>query len=130
MHIMADRKTVRLEKQHLDAIEDMDGSDVADNESEAHRMLLKAGMHEYGFRNGDYTDTTLRGITQEVARIVLYVGIGFVGLSTTIPRYEVGFVGLALVVSGLGLAAVDRLLAEYEPTVSKRLKGLVGGGTA
>jgi len=126
---MAELKSVRLEKQQLDAIEDMDTSDIADNESEAHRMLLNAGMHEYGYRNGDYTDTTLRDINQEITRLLLYIGIGFIGLTLTLPSYEIRLVGFAFVVSGLGLLGVDRLLAEYEPTVSKRLKGLLGGET-
>jgi len=127
---MAEHKSVRLEKQQLDAIEDMDTQNIADNESEAHRMLLNAGMQEYGFTNGDYTDTTLRSFTQELARIFLYIGIGFVGLSLFIPLWETRLVGFALLVSGLSLVGVDQLLESYEPAVSERLSGMVGGEKA
>ncbi len=126
---MAELKSIRLEKQELDAIEDMAEQGVADNQSEAHRQLLRAGMHEYGYRNGDYTDTTLRTVIQRFAHWFIVAGIVWTGVTWYYPRvFATPAIGLFL--SGLACWGIDRVLEQHEPRVSNRLKGLFVGEKA
>jgi hypothetical protein len=125
---MAERKSVRLEKQQLDVISDMDERDIADNESEAHRMLLNAGKREYGYRNGEYTDTALKSFTKRVRWLLTVAGL--VGLAFTfaypVPARLPSF---AVLVGGVVCYGLGEVLEEYEPRVSNRLKGIFGGET-
>jgi len=126
---MAEHKSLRLEKQQLDTISDMDDRDLADNESEAHRMLLNAGMREYGYSSGDYTDTRLKQFVERGAWLLTVAGM--VGLAFTfaypIPARIPSFAVLAF---GVGLFPVAQALGDVEPRVSERLKSLLGGEKA
>lgn len=126
---MAERKSVRLEKQQLDTISDMEERDLADNESEAHRMLLNAGMREYGYASGDYTDTRLKQLVEQSAWLLTVAGM--VGLAFTfaypIPTRVPSF---AVLCFGVGLFPLAQALGDVEPRVSERLKRLLGGENA
>jgi len=122
---MAERKSVRLEKQQLDAIKDMVERGIADNESEAHRMCLNAGKREFGYENGEYSQTTLLHFVQNAGWLLLvagFVGLGFTfayPVAARIPSVLVGMTG------AISLAVAD-LLEDKEPDVTKSLKRLVG----
>jgi len=126
---MAKQKNTRLEKHQLDAIEDMVDRDVADNESEAHRMLLNEGKRAYGYKNGGYTETTLKQATHEAAKWFLVAGLVLVGVTYFYP-VSLRLVAIGPIVSGLFLMGVERVLESHEPKVSNKIKGLFGGETA
>lgn len=126
---MAQQKNTRLEKEQLDAISDMESRGVADNESEAHRMLLRAGMREYGYKNGNNTETALRAFVQRLSELFLIAGIVWTGITWYYPRvYAMPAIGLFL--SGLACVGMDRVLESYEPGVSNYLKGFFSRGAA
>lgn len=126
---MAEQKNTRLEKHQTDAIEDMAEREIADNPSEAHRMLLNAGMREYGYENGSYTDTALKSFVGNVAW--LFTIAGLTGLVFTfaypVPARLPSF---AVLVAGVMCFVGHRSLEKHEPGVSKRLKAVFGGESA
>jgi len=126
---MAERKSVRLEKHQLDAIEDMVERGIADNESEAHRMCLNAGKREFGYENGHYTDTTLKRTVYTVASLLTVAGVTGLVFTFAYP-VPARLPSFSVVIVGGVLFGVHRLLQSHEPKVSKRLKRLLGGETA
>jgi Fe2+ transport system protein B len=123
---MAQVKSARFTKEQENAIEDMVERDKADNESEAHRMLVNAGMREYGYENGQHSDTVLKNTVKELSNIFTLVGL--VGLAFTFA-YPVGarLPSFALLAFGVMLYSVGKALEQHEPKVSKRIKRLFGG---
>lgn len=126
---MAQVKSVRLSKQQEQAIQDMVERGTADNESEAHRMLVNSGMREYGYQNGGYADTMLKGLVSQAAWLLTVAGL--VGLAFTfaypVPARVPSF---AVLVVGVVLFPVREWLESREPDVSNKLKALVGGESA
>jgi len=122
---MAERKSVRLEKQQLDTISDMDDRDLADNESEAHRMLLNAGMRAYGYQNGEYSETALKAGVEKIAWLLTVSGLVGIGFTFAYP-VPARLPSFAVLAAGVGLFSVHQLLEKHEPKVSKRLKTLLG----
>lgn len=57
---MGDRVTVRVGPEYTDAIEEMENQGFAENDSEAHRELLDAGMSVYGFQDSAEYDGVLK----------------------------------------------------------------------
>lgn len=121
---MAETYTARLTKEQEDAIDDMVGSDKADNDSEALRMLITAGMREYGYRNGETNQTVLRTAIQEMAKWFFISGFVLLGVTYFLP-VELRLVAVGPIFSGLFLSGVDRALESVEPRVSKKLRGFV-----
>jgi Arc/MetJ-type ribon-helix-helix transcriptional regulator len=126
---MAERKSIRLEKQQINTIEDMVDRDIADNQSEAHRMLLNAGRGEYGYQTDGYTETLLKNGVENAAWLLTVAGM--VGLTFTfaypIPARVPSFAVMAF---GVFLFPVAQALSDVEPKVSNRLKALLGGEKA
>jgi len=126
---MAERKSTRLERHQLDAIEDMAERGVADNESEAHRMFLNAGMAEFGYKNGGHTDTLLKRGLSKVGILLALTGI--IGLAFTfaypVPARVPSF---SVLIVGAGCYAGSEVLEEYEPNVTRKLKQMVSGESA
>jgi hypothetical protein len=126
---MAQQKNTRLEKHQLDAISDMVDRGVADNESEAHRMLLNAGKREYGYKNGGHADTLLKRGLSKIGVLLALTGI--IGLAFTfaypVPARVPSF---SVLIVGAGMYAGSGVLEEYEPDVSRKLKQMVGGESA
>jgi len=126
---MAETKSARFSREQTEAIEDMVDKGLADNQSEAHRMLVNAGMHEYGYSNGGYSETALKRICGELAKAFLLVGVVLVGVTYFYPiTFRVLAVGP--IVSGLFLLGVESVLENVEPKVSNRIKRLLGGESA
>jgi hypothetical protein len=123
---MAQVKSARFTKEQEQAIEDMVEREQADNESEAHRMLVNAGMREYGYQNGQHSDTALKSTVQVLANVFTLTGM--VGLAFTFA-YPVGarLPSFAILAFGVMLYSLGKALEQHEPKVSKRLKRLLGG---
>lgn len=125
---MADQKTVNIDRRHRDALTRLVDGGEADNDSEAARMLLDAGMTAYGLGSHG-ADTALRATIRRGADAVGLLTLLWVGLTYLTP---LGFRQWAI---PMGLVAValysaDRALGRYEPGVSARLTGLVTGDRA
>jgi len=120
---------VQLEKHQRDVIKDMDERDIADNQSEAHRMLLNAGMDEYGYKNGGHTDTLLKRGLSKIGVLLALTGI--IGLAFTfaypVPARVPSF---SVLIVGAGMYVGSEVLEEYEPKVSRKLKQMIGGESA
>lgn len=112
--MMSTHKSIRLEKQHEDAIEDLDNRGVADNESEAHRMLLAAGMREFGYEAGGYQAASpLSWVAGEFARAFAWIGVAWLALTALFPVvWRMGAV-FALLAS-LGCVVVRHVVDEYD----------------
>lgn len=120
--IMSERKTIRLERPHLNAIEQMDADGLVDNETEAHRKALDRGLTELGYLNGTTTDTLLRRTFRRLRDVFGLFALFWIGTTFLFP---VGFRiwAIPLIVVGIGFHAADRLAARYEPRLSARLFG-------
>lgn len=126
---MAQHTSVRLEKEERDAIKDMDDRNVADNKSEAHRKLLRAGMSKYGYQNGQMTETALKRVSAEFGRAFFWLGVGWLALTLVAPvEYRLGAVFAffaAAACSGLYVG-----LERHEPQVSEWISTLKPGEKA
>jgi hypothetical protein len=126
---MAQVKSARFTKEQEQAIEDMVERGMADNESEAHRMFVNSGMREYGYQNGGYTNTALKGFVARGAWLLTVAGL--VGLAFTfaypVPARVPSF---AVLVVGVVLFPVREWLDSREPDVSNKLRALFGGEKA
>jgi len=123
---MAETKSARFSKEQVTAIEDMVEQGKADNQSEAHRMFVNAGMREYGYVNGALKETKLRWEVRETSKLCLYAGVLLLGLTWLYPVIF-RLAPWGPIVAGLVLHGADRLLGNVEPDVSNWLRGLVGG---
>lgn len=119
---MAERKTVRFERDQIHAIEDMVERERADNESAAVKKLLTEGMRQYGYKATGNGDTSLKWAAGELARLLTYVGLGWLAFFWAFP---VGFrvLGAVVLVMALAMVGVYLLLDAYEPAISRRLFG-------
>lgn len=127
---MGEQKNAWLERHQLEQIDKMVKDGVADNDSEAVRTALDAGLAELGYLSGNGSARTrLRWAVRELARLFTYLGLGWLAATLLFPvefrLYAVGWFVVALAFLG-----ADRVLADVEPWVSRRLIGLVGGETA
>jgi hypothetical protein len=123
---MAQVKSARFTREQEQAIEDMVEREKADNESEAHRMLVNAGMREYGYENGQHSDTALKAAVKELASLFTLVGLVGLGFTFAYP-VPARLPSFAILATGVMLYSVGKALEQHEPKVSKRLKRLLGG---
>ena len=128
---MAQQKNTRLEKHQLDAIADMVDRGLADNESEAHRMLLNAGKEEFGYKNGQTvtTDTALNRLTQKFGYVFALIGIVWLATTITYP-VSLRMPAIAALSSSVSCFAMHKALDAREPAVTNKLRALVGGESA
>lgn len=127
---MGDRVTIRLEKRQIQAAKRMEEANEADNQSEAIRQLINTGMAENGYGNGEPpTNTTLQKLTRESARALAYVGIGWLVVTWLMP-VAFRLPAAAVLMASVGLFGFERVLEEYEPGVSQRLRGVFAEGKA
>jgi len=120
---MGKPKSVRFNKHQEQALDDMVERGRADSETEAHRMLINAGMRKFGYRAGGNGDTQLKWLAGELARLFSYIGVGWVVFFWAFP-VQFAMPGVAVLFMALGMVAAYALLDAKEPAVSKRL-GLV-----
>jgi len=120
---MGKTKSVRFNPAQERALEDMIERGKASSETEAHRMLLNAGMQQFGYRVTGNGDTQLKWLAGELARLFSYIGVGWVVFFWAFP-VQFAVPGVAVLFMALGMVAAYALLDAKEPAVSKRL-GLV-----
>lgn len=122
---MAKNRSVRLEKQQIEAIEKMEEVGLADNKSEAHRNALTAGLTQFGMLNGGSCDTRLRQTARQFGFGFAMIGAFVVGLA-----YFGGLNSRVLAITpfimSLACYGLDKALAAYEPHVSTRLSEIMG----
>lgn len=119
---MAERKTVRFERDQIHAIEDMVERERADNESAAVKKLLTEGMRQYGYKATGNGDTSLKWAAGELARLLTYVGLGWLAFFWAFP-VDFRVLGAVVLVMALAMVGVYLLLDAYEPAISRRLFG-------
>lgn len=119
---MAERKTVRFERDQIHAIEDMVERERADNESAAVKKLLTEGMRQYGYKATGNGDTSLKWAAGELARLLSYVGLGWLAFFWAFP-VDFRVLGAVVLVMALAMVGVYLLLDAYEPAISRRLFG-------
>lgn len=125
---MGDRVTIRLENRQIQAAGRMEEAGEADNQSEAIRQFINSGMAEEGYGNGEPpTDTKLQKLTRESARALAYVGIAWLVVAWMFP-VEFRIPAAGVLFSAVALAGFERVLEEYEPSVSRRLQGVIARG--
>lgn len=118
---MADTVSVRLERSQIQAIEEMDDDEVADNQSEALRMALNAGLTELGYMNGGEYDSLLRINTRRAGLALGGAGMVVLGLSLFGPLAG-RLIGVSLLLAAMTCYGVDRLLALLEPGVTLKFQ--------
>lgn len=121
------RKTsVDLEQRQFDIAEAMAENGDADTQSEAIRDALEYYGQDMGYINGRKVDTELRWAIRQMGQLFIYIGIGLVAALYWFP---VGFraTALAPIFVGLVALAIDKALARFEPSFSRRMVRLVGG---
>lgn len=122
---MGKPKSVRFNPAQKRALEDMIERGEASSETEAHRMLLNAGMQQFGYRVTGNGDTRLKWLAGEMARLLAYVGVGWIVFFWAFP-VQFSVFGVAVLFMALSMVAAYMVLDAKEPKISKRL-GLVGG---
>lgn len=114
---MAKQVNTRLERRQIDGIEEMVDAGMADNQSEAHRMALDAGLADHGCANGHSRTTWLQLFSSEMSKVLIYLTVGWMGATLFFP-VEFRFVSVYLFAATIGVVGVDRVLARLEPSVT------------
>lgn len=120
-----DRVTVRLEERQRELAESMADNGDAANQSEAVRDAIEHYAQASGYTNGEKKQTSLRWILSKLAAALIYIGLGTAAGAYFGPM-EFRLAAVAPVMVGLGLFALEAVVAEYEPGVSRRIEGWFG----
>lgn len=126
---MGERKSIRLERKQLDGISAMVEGGDADNDSEALRTALNAGLAELGYRNGERNDTTLRMASRRFADAFSLLGVMWLGMSFWLP-IEFRIYAVGPFAASVACLAIDRGLQAHEPRVSRRITAILRGDKA
>ena len=130
---MGEVKSVKLEKRQLDGIEAIQQEGQADNQSEALRNALDAGLQELGYYHGEKRDTRLRALARRFGDAFGLLGLMWIGVTMFLP-VGIRVYAAAPFAASLACIALDRGLATVEPSVSNRLVAfaatLIGGEKA
>lgn len=126
---MAEQKNTRLERRQLNGIEEMVADGKADNQSEAHRMALDTGLSRLGYDNGHRQRTWLQWFTAELAKVMLFLTVGWMGATMFFP-VEFQYVTLYLIGATFAVVGADQVLGSIEPEASAWMTGLFGRQTA
>lgn len=122
---MGKPKSVRFNQQQERALDDMVERGEADSQTEAHRMLVNAGMRQFGYRASGNGDTQLKWLAKEMARLFSYIGVGWILFFWAFP-VSFAMPGVAVLFMALSMVGAYMLLDAKEPAISKRL-GIVEG---
>lgn len=124
---MAENVTARTDREHREALDQVVDHGHADSRSEAIRQTSQAELARMGYLNGTLMDTPLRKTVREFARLFIYGGFAWLGL-TVMLSLSLRLGGVWMLAVGFVLLGLDQLLARVEPTVTDRLNGLVRRG--
>ncbi|MFB6198897.1 MAG: hypothetical protein ABEI52_11635 [Halobacteriaceae archaeon] len=119
---MGKNTSLRIDTADLEDAADMVARDKADTQSEALKLFIKAGKTQYGYHAGENGETALKRTSKELARLLGYVGVGWL---VFFWAYPVGFAlpGVMILFSALGMVGVYFILERTEPKVSEALFG-------
>lgn len=124
---MAENVTARTDREHREALDQVVDHGHADSRSEAIRQTSQAELARMGYLNGTLMDTPLRKTVREFARLFIYGGFAWLGL-TVMLSLSLRLGGVWMLAIGFVLLGLDQLLARVEPGVTDRLNGLVPWG--
>lgn len=127
---MADQVHVRTDMELKDALDRVKREGDATTDAGAMRTLAREGARERGYLNGHTPMTGLRSGVRTVGAWFLLFAAGWIGLTYFYPvSWRLPAVGM--LVSAFVCYGVDKMvLARYEPRVSDRISGLLGGAKA
>jgi hypothetical protein len=114
---MAEHKSARFEKAQLNAIEQAQQLGLADNQTEAMKLLINAGAAEHGILNGNAKTTVrrsqVRRLMQDVSNAAAYLGL-FWGLALSLfPASSVNWVIVGPVMLALLVVVFEDLFFNY-----------------
>lgn len=124
---MAENVTARTDKDHREALDQLVEHGYADSRSEAIRQTSQAELARMGYLNGTQMDTPLRKTVREFARVFVYGGFAWLGL-TVMLSLSLRLGGVWMLAVGFVLLGIDQLLGRVEPRITDRLNGLFSRG--
>lgn len=122
---MGERLTGNFDQHHVDGFEAMQEDGNADSYSEAVRRASIVGLQDMGYINGERKETALKTAVNRFAWLFTIAGMVGIGFTVAYP-VPARLPSFAVAGFGVVLFAVHKVLAEYEPKVSNRLKRIVG----
>jgi hypothetical protein len=125
--MMAQRERLYLEKQQRDGLEAVVEHGGADNESEAARRLINAGMAELGYGDGAPAESPLKQLSAEFGRAFAWVGVAWLAITLVAP-VELRLGAVFAFAAALGCSVLYVVFDKHEPGISAALKRLFGGG--
>lgn len=125
--MMGERKSLHLDSDLTDRLNDMVANGDAPNFSEAVRIATRAGLEELGYRNGGKRDTTLRAIVRRAADASAWASI-FLAAFAYFGPLEIRLLLIPMLAIPLSLYTADRVLSRLEPRVSRGISGLLSRG--
>jgi hypothetical protein len=126
---MGERLTGKFDQNHVDGFEAMQEEGNADSYSEAVRRASIVGLRQMGYINGQQHNTRLKKLTKNLAYVFGLIGIVWLATTITYP-VQLRLPAIAAFSSAFACSVMYWLLDEYEPSISNRLKALVGRETA
>lgn len=113
-----ERVTVRFNKRQLDAIEGATEKDLAENDSEAVRMLIDQGAADLGIVNGKGLQSSaernrLKRVLQDAAEMISYVGLAWGLVLTLYPHSEVQWVVVAPIMLALTVIVAKNMFVRH-----------------
>ncbi len=114
--------SIRFNPSQEEAIEDLQDRGKAESDSQAHRLLVNAGMQQYGYRvDGAHGNTWLKRLAGELARLFAYLGVGWLAFFALFP-VQFRMIGVAIVVLAVAMTALRLVLGQVEPRVTHALQ--------
>lgn len=115
---MAEHKSARFEKTQLDAISAAQEQDLADNDTEAMKVLINQGAADLGIVNGQGVQSSaerqrLKRVLQEVAEAAAYFGMAWGLVLMLYPNQSVNWVVLGPTMLALLLIVTKDLFMKY-----------------
>jgi hypothetical protein len=106
-------------------LEEMSESGDADNQSEALRSVVTAGLHQKGYLTANGRKTPLREASRRLGETFALLGVIWLGVSFWLP-IEMRSLVVAPLAASVACFGIERALRTWEPAVSKRLLRVFG----
>jgi len=113
-----EHKTFRAETQQVRAVEEATERGLADDESEATRMLIDQGAADLGILNGKGVQSSaerhrLKRVLQDLSEMVAYVGLAWGLVLTLYPQSEVQWVVIAPIMLALTVIVSKNMFVRH-----------------
>lgn len=108
----------RAEQQQAKAIESVEEMGLADNESEAARLLINQGAADLGVMNGAGTTASaerrrLKRVLQDLSELVAYVGLAWGLVLMLYPHSEVQWMVVAPIMLALTVIVSKNMFVRH-----------------